>query len=208
MPGCTGGIAPEPRNGVIVGPGTVDARVEAVPGGIYDLSVWSGSTRPGPATATGLQFLDPTGAQTGRTYARRPLTEKLKRYNSYGMIAPQNAAIVRFFATTNTEIHWDCVFLRVSAYALELEQAADELKITVRNTGSLPLAGLRLSVQGCDDEDPTPFDLEDHVVRTCTGTAPATAGVSGALYWNGALPDRSVGLGSGIGDQPQHTGRR
>lgn len=195
MPGCTGGIVPDPKpNGVIVGPGTVVTSLRAIPQGIYDLSVWAGSTRPGPATAVGLQFLDHTGAQTGRIYARRPLQQQPKRYNSYGMIAPPNASTVRFFATTTTEIHWDCVFLRVSAYSLELESAGKTLKITVTNTGSQPLSGLRLGVPACADLDTEPFDLKDQVVRTCTGAVPATATVSGALYWNGALPDRSVSL--------------
>jgi hypothetical protein len=213
MPGCTGGIAPDPRHGVIIGPGTAGSAVRAVPGGVYDLSVWAGSSKPGATTATGLRFLDQSGVQTGRTYARWPKQDTLKRHNSYGMIAPPNAAAVRFFATTTTEIHWDCVFLRVSAYELDLEQERDQLKITVTNTGNLPLTGLRLTVSGCADFPP--FDLTDQVVRTCTGTPPATARVSGALYWNGALPDRSVslehrqslghGLGRGVGNQPQHT---
>lgn len=190
LPGCTGGIAPAPRYGVIVGPGTVHAALDVVPRGVYDLSVWAGSTRPGPATAIGLQFLDRTGAQTGRTYARRPLHKKPERYNSYGMIAPQDATTVRFFATTTTEIHWDCVFLRVSAYEVELEAAPDTLRTTVTNTGSEPLTGLTLTVTGCADFPP--FDLKDQVVHTCGGSAPATATVAGALYWNGALPDRSV----------------
>jgi hypothetical protein len=208
MPGCVGGIAPDPRHGVITGPGTVHATVEAVPGGVYDLSVWAGSRKPGPATAIGLRFVDGNGVQTGRTYARRPLRNQPKRYNSYGMIAPPDAAAVRFFATTTTEIHWDCVFLRVSAYEVELEAATDTLKVTVTNTGSEPLTSLKLAVTGCADFPP--FDLEDQVERTCPGSPPATATVSGALYWNGALPDRSDGLdlGRGIGHQPQHTGRR
>ncbi|MCP2203763.1 hypothetical protein LX90_007490 [Lentzea flava] len=204
MPGCIGGIAPDPRHGVITGPGTVGTSLKAVPGGVYDLSVWSGSTKPGPATATGLQFLDEAGAQTGRTYARRPTQAKPKRYNSYGMIAPPKAATVRFFATTNTEIHWECVFLRVSAYDLRLEAGQDTLKITVTNTGSVPLTSLKLTATGCADTPP--FDLTGQVVRTCAGMTPATATVSGALYWNGALPDRSVALGGGVGNQPQHTG--
>jgi hypothetical protein len=186
-------------NGVILGPGTVVTSLEAVPQGVYDLSVWAGSTRPGPATAIGLQFFDGGGVQTGRTYARRPLQAQPRRHNSYGMIAPPNAATVRFFATTTTEIHWDCVFLRVSAYELELDAAGSTLKITVRNTGSNPLTGLRLSVPACEDLDAEPFDLKDQVVRTCIGTAPAIATVSGALYWNGALPDRSVSLDRGLG---------
>ncbi|MGW6936123.1 DUF7850 domain-containing protein [Lentzea sp. NPDC054927] len=195
MPGCTGGILPVPKpNGVIVGPGTVFTSIEAVPQGIYDLSVWAGSARPRPTTAIGLQFLDHAGVQTGRTYSRRPLQQQPKRYNSYGMIAPPNAATVRFFATTTTEIHWDCVFLRVSAYSLALESAGDMLKITVTNTGGLPLSGLRLGVPACEGLDAEPFDLKDQVVRTCAGAVPATATVSGALYWNGALPDRSVSL--------------
>lgn len=214
MPGCTGGIAPDPRTGVISGPGTVHATLEAVPGGIYDLSVWAGSTKPGPTTAVGLRFADGNGVQTGRTYARLPGQNQPKRYNSYGMIAPSNAATVGFFATTTTQIHWDCVFLRVSAYEIELEAAGNTLKSTVTNTGSEPLTSLKLTVTGCADFPP--FDLEDQVVRTCAGSPPATATVSGALYWNGALPDRSdrsdssegLDLGRGIGHQPQHTGRR
>ncbi len=213
MPGCTGGIAPDPRHGMIIGPGTAGTTVTAVPGGVYDLSVWAGSTKPGPTTAIGLRFLDEDDIQTGRTYARWPKQDALTRHNSYGMIAPPNAATVRFFATTTTEIHWDCVFLRVSAYELDLEHYTDQLKITVRNTGTLPLTGLRLTVSGCADFPP--FDLKEQVVRTCTGAPPATARVSGALYWNGALPDRSVSLehrqslgdslGHGVGHQPQHT---
>lgn len=206
MPGCTGGIAPDPRHGMITGPGTADTVLKAVPGGIYDLSVWSGSTAPGPATATGLQFLDRSGAQTGRTYARWPRQDLPKRHNSYGMIAPQNAATVRFFATTTTEIHWNCVFLRVSAYDLALAHETGQLKITVTNTGNLSLTGLRLTVSGCPDFPA--FDLKEQVERTCTGTPPATAKVSGALYWNGALPDRSVSLAQDaglLGNQPQHT---
>ena len=204
MPGCVGGIAPDPRAGVITGPGTAYSVLKAVPGGVYDLSVWAGSLRPGPTTATGLQFLDDTGVQTGRVYSLRPTRREPKRQNSYGMVAPGNAASVRFFATTTTEIHWECVFLRVSAYDLALEAGQDTLKITVTNTGSEPLTGLRIT--GCGE----PFDLEDQVVRICPGTAPATATVSGALYWNGALPDRSerLDLGHRVGDQPQHTGRR
>lgn len=201
LPGCTGGVAPDPRYGVISGPGTSYSTLAAVDRGIYDLSVWAGSARGGPTTAVGLQFLDRLGDRTGRTYAHWPRTEEPRRHNSYGMIAPQDAATVRFFATTTTEIHWDCVFLRVSAYDLELDAAENTLRITVTNTGSEPLTSLKLAVSGCADFPP--FDLTDQVVRTCTGTAPATATVSGALYWNGALPDRSVSLG--LGNQPQHT---
>ncbi len=193
LPGCTGGIVPNSdHNGAIAGPGTTDVSLAAIPQGIYDLSVWAGSTRPGPATAIGLRFLDPAGIQTGRTYARWP--QQTKRYNTYGMIAPRNAATVRFFATTTTEIHWSCVFLRVSAYELGLETQGDQLRITITNTGNLPLTNLRLSVPACTGLDAQPFDLKDQAVRTCTGTPPATATVSGALYWNGALPDRSVSL--------------
>ncbi len=208
MPGCVGGIAPDPRHGAITGPGTVYRTLDAVPGGVYDLSVWAGSLKPGPTTATGLQFVDGAGVQTGRTYARWPRQTQPKRYNSYGMIAPPNAAAVRFFATTTTEIHWDCVFLRVSAYEVGLEAAQTTLKVTVTNTGSEPLTSLKLTVTGCADFPP--FDLKDQVVHTCPGSPPATATVSGALYWNGALPDRSerVGLGDGLRNQPQHTGRR
>lgn len=205
MPGCTGGIAPEPRAGVIVGPGTAQSVLAVVPGGVYDLSVWAGSRAPGPATATGLRFHDREGVQTGRTYALRP-ARVTKRQNSYGMVAPRDAATVQFFATTSTEVHWDCVFLRVSAYDLALEAGQDTLKITVTNTGSEPLTGLKLAVTGCADFPP--FDLADQVVRTCAGTGPAQ--VSGALYWNGALPDvsESLDLGHRVGDQPQHAGRR
>ncbi|RDI32979.1 hypothetical protein DFR72_102227 [Lentzea flaviverrucosa] len=205
MPGCTGGIAPEPRAGVLIGSGTAQSVLAVVPGGVYDLSVWAGSRAPGPATATGLRFHDRDGVQTGRTYALRPGRET-KRQNSYGMVAPRDAATVRFFATTSTEVHWDCVFLRVSAYDVALEAGQDTLKITVTNTGSEPLTGLKLAVTGCADFPP--FDLEDQVVRTCAGTGPAQ--VSGALYWNGALPDvsESLDLGHRIGDQPQHAGRR
>ncbi|MET9225014.1 hypothetical protein [Lentzea sp. NPDC003310] len=190
MPGCGGGIAPQPRVGMITGPGTVHSALPAVPGGVYDLSVWAGSRRPGPATATGLQFLDRAGVQTGRTYALTPIRQT-RRQNSYGVIAPRDAATVRFFVTTTTEIHWECVFLRVSAY----EVTADAHTVTVTNTGSEPLTGLRIT--GCGD----PFDLRDQVVRTCEGTGPVA--VTGALYWNGALPDRSV-----LRHQPQHAGRR
>ncbi|MFS8104971.1 hypothetical protein LFM09_48505 [Lentzea alba] len=140
-----------------------------------------------------MQFLDRDNVQTGRTYARWPLADKAKRYNVYGMIAPQNAVSVRFFATTNMEIHWDCAFLRVAAYEVELEREDDQLKVTVTNTGNLPLTGLQLTVSGCAEF--APFELKDQVIRTCAGEAPATARVSGALYWNGALPDRSVALG-------------
>ncbi|MCX2953628.1 hypothetical protein [Lentzea sp. NEAU-D7] len=205
MPGCLGGIAPDPRAGAIAGPGTTRSVLAAVPGGVYDLSVWAGSRAPGPATATGLRFLDPAGVQTGRTYALRASRET-RRQNSYGMVAPRDAATVEFFATATTEIHWDCVFLRVSAYDLTLEAGQGTLKITVTNTGSEPLTGLKLT--GCGDSPP--FDLEDQVVRTCPGSAPATATVTGALYWNGALPDssESLDLGHGVGDQPQHPGGR
>lgn len=194
MPGCTGGIAPEPRVGMITGPGTADWALDVVPGGVYDLSVWAGSRRPGPATATGLRFLDRAGVQTGRTYALRPVTREPKRQNSYGMVAPRDAATVRFFATATTEIHWSCVFLRVSAYEVTRRQST----VTITNTGSEPLTGL--GITGCGE----PFDLEEQVVRTCEGAGPVT--VTGALYWNGALPDRSEGLDLGhrVGDQPQH----
>jgi hypothetical protein len=230
LPGCTGGIAPNPslEEGVdgYAGPvqrgqahafdgthhatvsGLATADLPVVPGGLYDLSVWSGSTKPGPLTATGLQFLDGDGVQVGRTYANWPLTEEPKRHNSYGMIAPPNAATVRFFATADTEIHWDCVFLRVSAYEVELEAEDGTFVITVTNTGSEPLTNITLDLPECTDLDREPFDLKEQVVRTCNGPTSGTVTVtaSGALYWNGALPDRSVSLV--LGKQPQHTGGR
>lgn len=180
---------------MITGPGTAHSALDAVPGGVYDLSVWAGTRRPGPATATGLRFLDRTGAQTGRTYALRPARGEPKRQNSYGMVAPRDAATVRFFATTTTEIHWTCVFLRVSAYEVRRRQDT----VTITNTGSEPLTDLRIT--GCGE----PFDLTNEVVWTCEGAGPVT--VTGALYWNGALPDRSEGLDLGhrVGHQPQHT---
>lgn len=218
LPGCTGGIAPNPsaeegldgyagpvqrsrahpsdgaHNATVAGLATAD--LPAVPGGVYDLSVWSGSTQPGPLTATGLQFLSRDGAQVGRTYANWPETGEPKRHNSYGMIAPPEAATARFFATADTEIHWDCVFLRVSAYELELEADDGTFVITVTNTGSEPLTDITLDLPGCTDLDRTPFNLKEQVVRTCDGprTGTVTATASGALYWNGALPNRSVSL--------------
>ncbi|GLY54359.1 hypothetical protein [Lentzea sp. NBRC 102530] len=199
MPGCTGGVAPEPRAGVIVGPGTTGASLEAVEGGVYDLSVWAGSRRPGPATATGLQFSNASGTPL-RTYTLNP-ERQLKRLNSYGMIAPPGTTTARFFATTTTEIHWDCVYLRVSAYAATHRTG----QVTVTSTGSEPLTNLTLT--GCGD--PTPFDLKDQVTRTCEGTGPIT--VTGALYWNGALPGSSVVRAQDpalLGNEPQHPGRR
>ncbi|SMD01253.1 hypothetical protein SAMN05660733_03304 [Lentzea albidocapillata] len=183
---------------MIIGPGSAHSALDVVPGGVYDLSVWAGSRAPGPATATGLRFHDRAGVQTGRTYALRPVRET-KRQNSYGMVAPRDAATVQFFATTTTEIHWDCVFLRVSAYDVALDAGQDTLKIT--NTGSEPLTGLKLT--GCADSPPFDLNVKDQVVRTCAGTGPVT--VSGALYWNGALPDRSVDV---LRYQPQHPGGR
>jgi len=220
LPGCTGGIAPSPSaeegldgyagpvsqsrahpfdgtyNAMIAGPGVASADLPAVPGGVYDLSVWSGSTKPGLATATGFQFFDRDNIQVGRTYAGWPLAEKPKRHNSYGMIAPPGAATVRFFATTDAEIHWDCMFLRVSAYDVELTAMDGTFRITVTNTGSEPLTNLTVDLPACEGLDRTPFDLKDQVIRTCTGVATGrvTATVSGALYWNGALPDRSAAL--------------
>ncbi len=218
LPGCTGGIAPSPSveegldgyagpvsqsrahpfdgsfNAMIAGPGVASADLPAVPGGVYDLSVWSGSTKPGPATATGFQFFGRDNVGVGRTYAVWLLAEKPKRHNSYGMIAPPSAATARFFATTGAEIHWDCVFLRVSAYDVELTAADGTFRITVTNTGSEPLMNLTVDLPGCDGLDRTPFDLKGQVIRICTGTPTGPATVSGALYWNGALPDRSASL--------------
>lgn len=221
VPGCTGGVAPNPsaESGVegysgsptlrrsevhpfdgahdlmLAGAGTARMDLAAVPEGVYDLSVWAGTTRPGPATAVGLQFFDRDNVQVGRTYAKWPRSEKPRRLNVYGVLAPESAAVVRFFASADTEIHWDCVFLRVSAFELELEAGDGTFRITATNTGSQPLTGITLSLPECADLDRTPFDLKEQVVRTCTGTAStATATASGALYWNGALPDRSVTL--------------
>ncbi|WP_394616017.1 hypothetical protein JNUCC0626_40940 [Lentzea sp. JNUCC 0626] len=199
MPGCTGGVAPEPRAGVLFGPGISQTTLEAVPGGVYDLSVWAASRRPGPATTTGLQFLDDTGTPR-TTYSLKP-ERQLRRLNSYGMIAPPGTTTARFFATTTTEIHWDCVYLRVSAYTAKAAAG----QVTITNTGSEPLTNLTLT--NCGTE--TPFDLKDQVTRTCEGTGPIT--VTGALYWNGALPDQSV-LGAQhpglLRNEPQHPGRR
>ncbi|GLZ35363.1 hypothetical protein Lesp02_75500 [Lentzea sp. NBRC 105346] len=96
----------------------------AIPGGVYDLSVWTGTHDTGQDNITGIKFYDANGVQVGQTYSQQVTHDvdddrKLGRQNLYGMVAPANAAKVRFYAQTNFNwIKWDCVYLRVSAYTI------------------------------------------------------------------------------------------
>ncbi|GAA3534234.1 SdrD B-like domain-containing protein [Amycolatopsis ultiminotia] len=167
--------------------------LKPVPGGIYTLSVWTGTASSGlgarAATSVGLRFAD----NAGRTLLEKPLDVthdvasdgKLVRQDVPPVTAPEQTSAATFFATTNHNwVMWDCVRADLAAYTVKKEvqnPASGEwgasapipagqtahYRITVANTGSEPLTGLVVKDPWCTGL-PAAFDLAAGATRALT----------------------------------------
>ncbi|MBB4687316.1 DUF7850 domain-containing protein [Amycolatopsis jiangsuensis] len=167
--------------------------LRAVPGGIYTLSVWTGTAATGlgerAATSVGLRFAD----NAGRTLLEKPLDVthdvaadgKLAEQDLAPVTAPDRTSAATFFASTNHNwVMWDCVRADLSAYTVKKEVqnpstgewgAAASIpagetahyRITVANTGSQPLTGLLVKDPWCTGL-PGAFDLAPGANRALT----------------------------------------
>ena len=142
---------------------TATSTEKFVPGGVYTLSVSTGSYAPGAGPATGLRFYDVTGAQVQETklVADHDAADgHLAKQDFPAATAPAKAAAVQFFATTSAErLRWDCVGLQLAAYSVKKEVqnpatgawgpfatvTAGETahyRVTVANEGTQDLSGI------------------------------------------------------------------
>jgi hypothetical protein len=192
-----------------------------VPGGVYTLSVSTGSDEPGAEPATGLRFFDANGAQVQET---KLVTEHdagdggLAKQEFPAAPAPAKAAAVKFFATTSAErLRWDCVDLQLAAYTVKKEvqnpatgawgsfatlTAGDtaHYRITVVNEGTQSLTGITVDDPWCGAPF-EPFELAAGANRQVTCDHPNvtvadsghvnTAKVTGARFADGTLGDKT-----------------
>lgn len=193
-----------------------------VPGGVYTLSVWTGSSAPGAGPATGLRFFDVAGAQVqeNKLVADHNTADgHLAKQDFPAVTAPAKAASVKFFAATSSEpLRWDCVSLQLAAYSVKKEvqnpatgawgsfatvTAGDtaHYRITVTNEGSQDLTGIAVQDPWCA----TPFEpfalaaganrqlTCDHPDLTVADTGHVnTATVTGVHYPGGTLGDKTA----------------
>jgi hypothetical protein len=192
-----------------------------VPGGVYTLSVSTGSAVPGAGPATGLRFFDATGAQVQETKLvadHNAGDGHLTKQAFPAATAPAKAAAVKFFATTSADrLHWDCVDLQLAAYSVKKEVrnpatgawgpfatvTAGETahyRVTVTNDGTQDLTGITVQDPWCAAPF-EPFALAagankqltcDHPNLTVADTGHVnTAKVTGVHHPGGTLGDKT-----------------
>ncbi|MEU4248569.1 SdrD B-like domain-containing protein [Amycolatopsis sp. NPDC026612] len=193
-----------------------------VPGGVYTLSVWTGSRAPRYEPGTGLRFFDATGTQVqeNKQVAGHYVGDgALVRQDFPAAAAPAKAAAVKFFATTTLDrLYWDCVDLQLAAYSVKKEVqnpatgawgsfatvTAGETahyRVTVTNEGTQDLTGITVQDPWCA-EPFAPFALAaganrqltcDHPDLTVADTGHVnTAKVTGVHHPGGALGDKTA----------------
>ncbi|SFW54319.1 conserved repeat domain-containing protein [Amycolatopsis australiensis] len=193
-----------------------------VPGGVYTLSVWTGSYAPDAGPATGLRFYDVNGAQVqeNKLVADHDARDgRLVEQDFPPVTAPAKAASVKFFATTSAErLHWDCVDLQLAAYTVKKEVqnpatgawgpfatvTAGETahyRVTVTNEGTQELTGITVRDPWCTGSF-EPFALAAGANRQLTCDHPNltvsdnghvnTAKVTGVHYDGGTLGDKTA----------------
>ncbi|MEV4143260.1 SdrD B-like domain-containing protein [Amycolatopsis sp. NPDC049691] len=193
-----------------------------VPGGVYTLSVSTGSYVPEAGPATGLRFFDVNGAQVQETKLVADHFAgdgQLVRQDFPAATAPAKAAAVKFFATTSAErLRWDCVDLQLAAYSVKKEVqnpatggwgpfatvTAGETahyRVTVTNDGTQDLSGITVLDPWCAGTF-EPFSLAagankaltcDHPNLTVADTGHVnTAKVTGVQYPGGTLGDKTA----------------
>ncbi|WP_329053613.1 carboxypeptidase regulatory-like domain-containing protein [Amycolatopsis sp. NBC_01488] len=201
---------------------TATSTEKFVPGGVYTLSVSTGSYAPGAGPATGLRFYDVTGAQVQETklVADHDAGDgHLAKQDFPAATAPAKAASVQFFATTSAErLRWDCVGLQLAAYSVKKEVqnpatgawgpfatvTAGETahyRVTVANEGTQDLSGIAVQDPWCSGSF-EPFALAagatkqltcDHPNLTVADTGHVnTAKVTGVHYPGGTLGDKTA----------------
>jgi SdrD B-like protein len=193
-----------------------------VPGGVYTLSVSTGSHAPGAGPATGLRFFDATGAQVQETKLvvdHNAKDGRLAEQDFPPATAPPKATTVKFFATTSAErLRWDCVSLQLAAYSVKKEVqnpatgawgsfatvTAGETahyRVTVTNEGTQDLTGITVQDPWCA-APPEPFTLAAGANRQLTCDHPDltvadnghvnTAKVTGVQHPGGMLGDKTA----------------
>jgi hypothetical protein len=193
-----------------------------VPGGVYTLSVSTGSYVPAAGPATGLRFFDVNGAQVQETklVADHDAGDGyLAKQDFPAATAPAKAAAVKFFATTSAgRLRWDCVGLQLAAYSVKKEVQnpangawgtfatvtageAAHYRVTVTNEGTQDLTGITVQDPWCSGEF-DPFALAGGATKQLTCDHPDltvadsghvnTAKVTGVRYPGGTLGDKTA----------------
>jgi len=193
-----------------------------VPGGVYTLSVSTGSYVPAAGPATGLRFFDVNGAQVQETklVADHDADDgQLVKQDFPAATAPAKAAAVKFFATTSAgRLRWDCVGLQLAAYSVKKEVQnpangawgtfatvtageAAHYRVTVTNEGTEDLTGITVQDPWCSGKF-EPFALVGGATKQLTCDHPDltvadsghvnTAKVTGVRYPGGTLGDKTA----------------
>jgi uncharacterized repeat protein (TIGR01451 family) len=200
----------------------------SAPGGLYSLSVWAGTVATalaerGNAQSTGLRFSDAVGRtllEKAQEVTHDVATDnKLARQDFPATAAPDGTASVAFFATTNRNwVMWDCVNVQLAAYSVkeEVQNPANgewgpsaalpagstaHYRVTVANSGSVPLTGLLVKDPWCTGL-PSVFDLAAGASKALTCDHPnlaendnghvSTVTVSGVTSAGGKLGDQKA----------------
>jgi uncharacterized repeat protein (TIGR01451 family) len=202
--------------------------VPYAPGGLYSLSAWTGTVATalaerGNAQSTGLRFSD----AAGRTLLEKAQDvthdvasdNKLARQDFPATAAPDGTSSVTFFATTNRNwVMWDCVNVQLAAYSVkeEVQNPANgewgpsasllagstaHYRVTVANSGSVPLTGLLVKDPWCTGL-PSAFGLDAGASKALTCDHPnlaendnghvSTVTVSGVTSASGKLGDQKA----------------